>query len=557
MIQIQTKIISFIIIFFLSLNNLFSFATKIDVKKPYESLYHDECSCVKMKTENASLRKHCIDSQKKCADILSTEIVKIPSCHGDKGSRDNDVKTKYSNDSSGIVSSIMGAIGNNKWISEKIGAVQNATGKGLETKYVMTYIEAIVNIGTFLLDVVTGDSECFKYAFLKEIFRIIWERQDLDVMLETINDAKKCWIKFHTKLMKEKSNLDKIYNQIYPDNPHDEPDLKDRLYNPLNELYRVQETRKLRQIRRKIDKANDEYSIETFYDIKQLLFNDIKKTTYEFLEIVAETSRYNDSKTIDKELRKFKKRERVANGCEIIGQEVLETTILDAKKCTFYLKEKYKEVDEKIQNFYDGVKDFVKIIDKQLQIQEKIENIINDNKKSIVKIRTRCEKNVEGYYKSVNKIITKYERDLEKENNKTKLLKTEETIDNKMAETSRGPEEYKSNFLEKIPKELKEEKDKFKEEIKKIYSREIKRALKVNQDSIGDIKEISNKYFDNRGLGSARYRHIIQDIGVLEKINEERNFSNGTFLCMDNEKKEITFRAFSEAEKIDLCNPET
>ena len=105
-----------------------------------------------------------------------------------------------------------------------------------------------------------------------------------------------------------------------------------------------------------MDRANDEYATETFYDLKSSVFYnpDIKQNlSYSFLYTIAKTSKHDDSKTIKNKMKKFKKR-RIINGCEMLkdqkGDEDTikitdridkeKITILGVKKCTLYLKEK-------------------------------------------------------------------------------------------------------------------------------------------------------------------------------------------------------------------------
>ena len=587
------KIIALLLIF-LPPNILL--AAKIDAKDPYNKLYKKECGCLKIKNETA--RYNCIITQFNCGTILET-----PSCittdkhfNGYNKLKDDiegvqqEIKDSSKNQLNNLIDNVNSSF---KVFRSGIKIIRN--GLGL-IKDFMGAIQTIIKFFGKIEAALTGRESCnyndFATIFNADTSMLISSRPSKN-FIESLNRFKKCVAQAYITAEEGVSDILKIIDRIYdssnlyldafgeliPMDPMSNTDLlKDnRYYNPRQEIKSI-ETRQLRKIRRKINKSNDDYASETFFDLKSSIsYNqNIKESlSYGFLYTIAKTAKNDDKKTIGKKLNKIKKR-RIVNGCAMLKNEGfdwevaqsanqrIESNKLDiirAKKCTFYLKEKYKELDKKIQDLNYGTKDLIKIIDRQIAKQKSIEDIINKNKKNIVKLRSYCQSNIENYFNNIDKQIsyqdnasaqiqkikTRREDVLEKieketENIDSKIKKTTEEKKQKLNTQKNNLKDKKNIEKQKYDDRIKEAKKKYnkkaskklnsakKEFIKQMdkFIAKIPRIIDNNVKAIESIKNIDKKYFGGR-LGRMRHKHMKVDIKNLQRINS--NYGDGEKIC--------------------------
>ena len=115
--------------------------------------------------------------------------------------------------------------------------------------------------------------------------------------------------------------------------------------------------------------------------------------------------------------------------------------------------------------------------------------------------------------------------------------------DDKNKKTEEKIKEQIDNFNKKKDNALKKEMDEFHKNMKKWHSK-ISDVIYENLKSIESIKNISKKYFDSR-IGTARYKHISNDIDNLKKIRADD--VGKKFLCENRENMKVEIYDLKEA----------
>lgn len=501
------KIIALLLIF-LTPNILL--AAKIDAKDPYNKLYKKECGCLKIKNKDA--RYNCIITQFNCGTILET-----PSCittdkhfngYGDEFKDEIDgVQHEINKTDNNLINFFNDGFKLFKSGSKAFGSVIKIIQNGMGLiKDFMDLIQTVTKLFNKLVDFFfTGgrESSCNRDDLAAIFNGNTLTPQMFKNAIEGLNRSKKCFAQAYITFEEGASAVLKIIDRIYDmsntflDIQNEgvrmfDKDLTDnRYYDPRQEIKSI-ETRKLRKIRRKINKSNDDYASEIFFDLKSSIsYNkNIKESlSYGFLYTIAKTAKNDDNKTIGKKLNKMKKR-RTVNGCEMLknensgDSEVAQNAdqriannkldIIRAKKCTFYLKKKYNELDKKIQALDNGTKEMIKIIDKQIAKQKSIEDIINRNKKNIAKLRNSCQSNIENYFKNIDKQIS-YQ-----DNTNTQINKINER---KKSKDINLQEKYKNKT-----KLYKEKHDSYFEKLKKANENKYNREREIANNKLENIK---------------------------------------------------------------------